>query len=555
MTIEDALDLPIMKNTKLIAGHQGIHNPIRWVTIVEVLEDTNRLQQGEFLITTGFGLMEDEKKLNKFHELLKSKLLPGIAIYTDFYINKIPQSIIDIANEYDLPIIEIPSNINFSEITKAILEQITNKQLYLVSRASEMHRKLTELILNDQSLTEVTQMLAELTTSNIIIFNGFYEVIYENNEYFSDNELSRFKTLFTYKDNEKIELSKKMILSVEKESPVHLTLGNIKFTLFPIIAKQACFGWILMIKPKDTWKELDGVAIEQTTTIYALEFLKQQAIDETQMRIKSNFLDDIFNRNYTDKQTVVEQGLKLNYNFSLNQSVFYIMLKNHLNTDTIILDRLYTLVAQLLTQKNKQYLLQTKMKSLVFLTNIIGKNPVEKYNHCVSLANAISKEWNYFFPDKPIVIGIGHTYSDVDSLKNSAQEAQYAAELNELVDTDNSINHYKDLGMYDLLITIKKSQIDLETIYSDCISPLINNNENKIDLIETLDVYFKNNQSIQDSAENLFIHRHTLRYRLNQIEERTGLNIRESDDQLKLQLSVMAFKLDKLLKKKNKKEL
>lgn len=555
ITIEDALDLPIMRNTKLIAGHHGILNPIRWVTIVEVLEDTARLQQGEFLITTGFGLLEDEKKLKKFHELLKSKLLPGIAIYTEFYMNKIPQSIIDIANEYNLPIIEIPSNINFSEITRAILEQITNKQLYLLSRASDMHRKLTELILNDQSLIKVTQMLADLTTSNIIIFNEFYDVIYENNEFFSHKKLSRNKTQFTYKNNKQIDISKQMILSVEKENSIHFISEDIQFTLFPIIAKQACFGWILMIKPKDMWKELDGVAIEQTTTIYALEFLKQQAIDETQLRIKSNFLEDVFSRNYTDKQIVIEQGLKLDYNFSLNQSVFYLTFKKNIDTDPIILDRLYTVVAQLLTQKRKQYLSQTKMKSIIFITNIMGVNSVEKYQQCILLAKAISKEWNYYFPNKPIIIGIGNTYNDLDYLKNSAQEAQYAAELNELIDTDDTINHYQDLGMYDLLINMKKSHIDLKTIYSDCIAPLINDNENKVDLIETLDVYFSNDQSIQDSAENLFIHRHTLRYRLNQIEERTGLNIKVSDNQLKLQLSVMAYKLDKLLIKQNKKEL
>lgn len=163
ITIHDALQLPIMEKTKLVAGHLGIENQIKWVTIVEILEDIERLQKGEFLITTGFKLMEDEARMEVFHHLLKSRLLSGVAIYTSFYMKEIPQSFINLANDHDLPLIEIPVDINFSEITKEILEQIVNKQTYLLEQSEKIHRELTTLILNDQSLTEVTKRLAQLT--------------------------------------------------------------------------------------------------------------------------------------------------------------------------------------------------------------------------------------------------------------------------------------------------------------------------------------------------------------------------------------------------------
>src|SRR5690606_8150436 len=98
-----------------------------WVTIVEVLEDETRLQPGEFLITTGYGLADDEPRLRNFIPALARQGLSGVAIHTGFYLGSIPQVCIDAANQYQLPLIEIPSQLNFSTVTKAMLVPIMNR--------------------------------------------------------------------------------------------------------------------------------------------------------------------------------------------------------------------------------------------------------------------------------------------------------------------------------------------------------------------------------------------------------------------------------------------
>ncbi|GIN98739.1 CdaR family transcriptional regulator [Siminovitchia terrae] len=538
ISIHNALQLPVMKKTRLVAGHRGGENSIKWVTIVEVLEDFGRLQPGEFLITTGFGLSENEEKLEVFHQLLKSKLLSGIAIYTSFYMKEIPASFIELANENDLPLIEIPTDINFSEITKAILEQIVNNQMHLLEQAENIHRELTNLILNDQSLTEVTERLAQLTSSHILIFNEFYDTIYS-----SDNDNLTWNPV----NGDEIDISKHLIASLKRESKVNFTFKNHISTVYPIIAKQSCYGWIVMTKPEADWQELDDIAIEQAAPIYAMEFLKKQAIEETQLRIQSNFIEDIFNKNYINERIIIDHGLKLGYDLTLNQSVFHLTFKHPEKIDVNLTDRLYHLTDQILGQKKKQHLIQTKLNSIIFLTNVIGETKEEIYKHSISLAKDLLKNWTYYFPNVDLIIGIGKDYKQVDELGKSAQEAHYAVKLSDLVSKKVNIVHYDDLGMYDLLLEMERSGIPLMSIYEQHMSSLLSNKE--IDLIETLDSYFKNNQSIQKAAEELYIHRHTLRYRLNQIEIRTGLDIKSTEDLLKLQLGVMAYKLVNILKK------
>src|SRR5690625_3948375 len=491
-----------METTNLVAGKKGIDKKINWVTIVEVLEDIERIQDGEFLITTGFNLMEDNESMEVFHNLLRLRPLSGVAIYTSFYMEKIPESFIELADQHDLPLIEIPTDINFSEITKEILEKIVNKQTRLLEQSENIHRELMTLILNDQILSEVTKHLARLTDSAIYIYNEFYEISYTNTKNNHHGPAKPSQTTFTI-DQQEIDISGYLLRSLEKESKEHIKIESNVFTIYPIIAKQSCFGWIVMSKPEETWQQLDDVAIERATSIYAMEFLKTQAVEETQLRLQSNLLEDIFNKNYINEQYIIDQGLKLDYDLTLPQCVFHLTFKQIDEADIHLVDRLYHMTEQLLIQKNKQHMIQTKLQSIIFLTNVNGTTADEQDHHCEQLAKDLRRDWEYYFPKIELIIGIGKAYEQVNDLGKSAQEAQYAAELHELIDSESYIAHYRDLGMYDLLLEMNRNGMDLTSIYIENINGLLAETEREIDLIETIEIYFKNNQSIQRTAEKL----------------------------------------------------
>ncbi|MGM8364062.1 PucR family transcriptional regulator [Virgibacillus sp. W0181] len=539
--ISEALKLPVMKDTKLIAGHKGLNNTIKWVTIVEVLDDMHRLQDGEFLITTAFGMNENEDRLNEFYKLLTSNKLSGIAINTSFYMKEIPESFITAANKSGLPLIEIPTDINFSVITKGLLEQIVNNQMHLLEFSNTIHRKLTNLVLNNQGLTEITNTLAELTSATTLIYNDFYEVVHYTKQ---NIDVTFDKKPIVKLEDLKINIQKDLIQSSAEETTTHKKVGPYTMTIYPIIAKQACYGWVVIIKPTKQWKELDEIAVGHTATIYAIEFLKREAVEETKMRLQGDFLKDIFNRNFTNKDTIMEDGKMLGYDLSLKQAVFYFRFPKKNKDSKKRNDKLYHVLEQLLNQKNKQHLIQAKMDSLILLTNVTGETKRKIRTYCRQLAQEIHDQWSYFFPNDPLTIGIGKHYDNVVHLAKSAREARYAVSLFSLLQyREKNIIHYDDLGMYDLLLEMKDSGIDLSTIYMDCLENIIPTNNKSLDLIDTLDVYLKNNQSIQTAADQLYIHRHTLRYRLNQIEKRTGLNLKSADDRLKLQIGVMAYRL------------
>lgn len=60
------------------------------------------------------------------------------------------------------------------------------------------------------------------------------------------------------------------------------------------------------------------------------------------------------------------------------------------------------------------------------------------------------------------------------------------------------------------------------------------------DLVRTLRVYFDTGANASETADRLFLHRNSLLYRLERIQELTGLDLKRPDARLALQLGLLA---------------
>ena len=63
--------------------------------------------------------------------------------------------------------------------------------------------------------------------------------------------------------------------------------------------------------------------------------------------------------------------------------------------------------------------------------------------------------------------------------------------------------------------------------------------EHGSDLVRTLSVYFASNTNASEAADRLFLHRNSLRYRLERVEELTGLDLEDDRVRLALQLGLL----------------
>ena len=145
-----------------------------------------------------------------------------------------------------------------------------------------------------------------------------------------------------------------------------------------------------------------------------------------------------------------------------------------------------------------------------------------------------------------VSIGIGNSYNDLKMMKQSLNEAELAIDSAKCKGLDDTITRYKDIGIYGLLFSIK-NKIVLDNYYSDVLGPIIeNDNKSKdISLIDLLETYLNENCNITLTAEKLFLHRNTLKYRIKKIEELLNCDLHNFDDCMKIKIALDVSKIIK----------
>lgn len=144
-------------------------------------------------------------------------------------------------------------------------------------------------------------------------------------------------------------------------------------------------------------------------------------------------------------------------------------------------------------------------------------------------------------PDCTIRFGqsnIHKSYKDLKQAQGEAAKAQLAAQL-ELLDYTNMVS-FRAMNLYRLIMDIDNMDM-LKGIFQETVQPLLHYDQRSGGgLMQTLKVYLLY-CSLKKASEALYVHRHTLRYRLKQIEELTGFNPLLPNDHLQLNIGLHIY--------------
>jgi len=169
LTIKDILEIKALEGIKIVAGEQGIHNEIALVNIIENPDAFDWLTPNELLLTTGYIFQDDEELQNRIIQEISKINCAGLVIKMRRYLQKTPQNMIDIANQYGLPLLELPYNYTLSKVISIINEKASGRYDLLNRKSLDMHNTLFQVALEGGGIESISSKLAE-TINNPIIF-------------------------------------------------------------------------------------------------------------------------------------------------------------------------------------------------------------------------------------------------------------------------------------------------------------------------------------------------------------------------------------------------
>lgn len=133
--------------------------------------------------------------------------------------------------------------------------------------------------------------------------------------------------------------------------------------------------------------------------------------------------------------------------------------------------------------------------------------------------------------------GVGTAYEYIEDFKKSYQEAKNALAISKIVTKEQKVYFYENLGIYSLIAQITNGKF-LDDYIESRIGKLIKADQmQEGELCETLETYLEHNCNANATAEALFIHRNTMRYRMDKIKRILDDDINDMSMFLELKLA------------------
>ena len=133
---------------------------------------------------------------------------------------------------------------------------------------------------------------------------------------------------------------------------------------------------------------------------------------------------------------------------------------------------------------------------------------------------------------------------DPVDLHRAGAEALLAANVAE-GDADRPVLAFEESGAYRLLLSaMSEDPAELQRFYAETVEPLVAYDEQyETGLVQTVEAFLEADGNVAGTAQRLFTHRHTIRYRLERVKELSGLDVGSTDGREKLSLGLKAMRV------------
>ena len=224
----------------------------------------------------------------------------------------------------------------------------------------------------------------------------------------------------------------------------------------------------------------------------------------------------------------------------------YLKLENKNSNDDLesVREQIMKNATKIMKSYFKDSVYATLSDSIVFLLQPKG-NDLKAFNShlkkcCGEIRLSTLQKYKY-----SVTIGVGDLKEDIMDMHKGYEEAQMSIKIGRVLYKKDSTVFYKELGIFKLLYSIYENK-DVKEFCTSCIGKIIEYDENhNSDLLNTLTVILENDWNLKVSADVLFIHYNTMKYRYKKIASIINEDLNQSDVRLNLSLALKIYQMNK----------
>ncbi|MEO0561631.1 MAG: helix-turn-helix domain-containing protein, partial [Chloroflexota bacterium] len=442
-------------------------------------------------------------------------------------------------NAYSLPVLQLPGGSHIRMVEKAVVSLLVDRKGQVERRGTQIYRQLTEISSRNEGISELVSAIARLTGKSIVVQDKRLRIIHSTVQpglvaHWDDieNGLRKLNSL-------PVELQNRHRVSeiVEPVMMQSLNSPGLARLVAPIITKDIGRGYLSIIGQETVFDDIDTIVTEHGSAAVALEMAKAKAISDTEKRLRGTFLDRLLIGDVS-QQEAIRQGERFEHDMT-QMHVAIVLTWQGDKTPSI--RRLETLVNGVVSAQRAEALVwqREKEKEVLVFHATDSENPIE---NTMKIASTFSSEVQRQYPNTHIAIGLGQAARDISAWRNSYRDAAQALDLAIRLQTDTPL-YIGDLGVYQLILSLSDKD-KLAEFKEQTLGRLEEYDmRNQADLIKTLEAFFTCHGNLSQTAEMLIVHRNTLLYRMNRINQIALIDLNRPETRLALHLALTIRRL------------
>jgi sugar diacid utilization regulator/GAF domain-containing protein len=400
----------------------------------------------------------------------------------------------------------------------------------LLQRSSELHDELTSLVLEGRDLNALVQIVAKHAKGRAAILHGNLSLLADSGA--GPELVERISAHLGAPDEP----------GAQATSIVNPDESCASWLLFTTVAASNDVLGYLCVELSEPPQLLEPVILEQAAIVCALHLVNQQGLWEAQARMHSEVLWDLLEGNGHDEAETRLRASHLGLTLPDRVRVALVEIDGDCDegsgADLTALERRRSLLVRAIERAARdaghEHCFAARRGSIIALL-VAGSDDVDR---ALALGQAVVKGLKRSHPALRSAVGVSGCQPFAADLTQAHAQATQALAAASLIDNETPIAVFDGLGVLRFLLG-SSDHADISKFARSVLGPVLDYDAaHPIELVKTLEAYLSADCNLQRTADSLYVHAKTVRYRLDRIQAMSGLDLGRQDDRFHAQLAL-----------------
>lgn len=545
VTVSELVRFALPAGSVVLAGHAGLGSPVSWARLLRARPTSlGRVEQGEVWLLSP-GAVHQVGDPRAVARLVGDLATAGVVA---LLLGHQPATeVLAEADANGMPVVLLPPDTPLAESEKAIVSLVVDRDRAIGQRVRDVYDRLLATLVEDHGSGLLATIVHEVTGRAVYLLDEHFQGLVQVG---GDEATARglVEMRRRYWEGSLGNVGERLI-------SLWPTTGGAQTTaiLRPLSLRGAVEGYLALLGSRDDFGDFEHQIADRAASVLAIELAKQSAAVEARLRIQGDFLEDLLESPAAVSDELATRARRLGYDLSVPHLVFVVRCR--------VADGRVAAPPPagrgLLSARQQQRFVDVARRRLVLAdpatllrerngaVQVLMPRPADVSGDGYDEAIAWLDQWrsdleSALAPDPvSMVAGMGRSPDGTITHHAALLEAMRAADIAATMPKGPATLHFARLGALRLIFHLAGNP-ELEAFERDLLGPLETyDRARRAEFVQTLEAFLRAGGNHMRAARDLHVHRNTLIYRLERIEELLGgADLEDAEVRLNLQLAL-----------------